>query len=148
MIMQRRVASLKPYRKAVLVPAKTPVTKLVQYYERQNTLSHLCVIDEHNELLGLISRKTVFRTLFHCADFHQTPEQALPASLDDLTAAAIMQKRFVSVSEHTTLKTALDLCLRHHLHELPVLAADSRLLGFITTSGIARHWYRAAHYRT
>ncbi len=145
MIMQRRVASLKPYRKAVLVPAGTPVSRLVRYYTRQNTLNHLCVLSRKQKLLGIISRRAVFEALFRSAEFHITRGSEPPQDLDHLLAEHIMQKRFISVTERTTLQTALDLCLKHHLHELPVLDQSGHLLGFITTSGITRHWYRIAH---
>jgi CBS domain-containing protein len=55
-----------------------------------------------------------------------------------MTAEAIMTRNPVTSAPDTRLEDALALMRQHHLHNLPVVGADGKLLGVLGLSGLTR----------
>lgn len=85
-------------------------------------IRHVPVEDNAHRLIGLISYRTLLRSL--CDHPQRSEEAAVPAT-------SIMKKEPVCVSPETTTLEAIKIMRRHRVGCLPVVAGD-RLVGIIT----------------
>ncbi|MDD1017139.1 HPP family protein [Pseudomonas rubra] len=65
-----------------------------------------------------------------------TEQQALKRSLGGITAASVMSRDVQLATPQTSLQQAWQLLSSHHLHTLPVLDEERRLVGIVTLSDL------------
>jgi len=96
-------------------------------------LRHLPVLDEHNHMVGLVSRQDIQKAA-------PSPISTLSIGeskylLSKVTAQQIMQKKVISCEEKTLVEEAGQLLRDHSISSLPVLRGE-QLVGIVTIEDI------------
>ncbi len=103
-------------------------------------LHHLPVIDDHRQLVGILSHTDLYRV-----GMDQTfPEDAPPPerARPKQSIASVMRREPITVRDDDPVELAMSLLAEGSFHSLPVVDADDRLVGMLTTSDILRRLLR------
>ena len=98
----------------------------------QNPVSRkVYVVDEQGMLLGVVRTETVLRLVGYRVGVRQLGGLSLLRFFRDMFKEEVSSliERTPSVTKDTKLTWALDLMLREHLNDLPVVDADGKLVG-------------------
>ena len=110
----------------------------------KNNISGLPVIDNKENLVGIISEKDLFRAMYpNYEDFIANPEEYFNheeqekriLEIKDNPISMYMSKKVISISPETSLMAAGGIMLAHHLHRLPVLE-NEKLIGIVSRKDI------------
>ena len=121
--MTRNVATVRPVMS---------VRELGQRFKETDFNSFPVV--EGGQLVGVVSK------FDYLACFEFTQARMVPR-YDDLmrrTVAGIMTREFIYAGSDTKLTRVLQLMIEHRLRSLPILDADTRLLGIIAREDVIR----------
>lgn len=112
-----------------------PETTLVAAQEilEQEKINHLLIVDRSNELLGIVSDRDLKKSWASSATTLSKNE--LIYLLDQVTVAAIMTRKTLTISPATTIERAALLMNQHRINALPVLE-DDELVGIITSRDV------------
>ncbi len=112
-----------------------PETTLVAAQEilEQEKINHLLIVDRNNELMGIISDRDLKKSWASSATTLSKNE--LIYLLDQVTVAAIMTRKTLTISPATTIERAALLMNQHRINALPVLE-DDELVGIITSRDV------------
>jgi CBS domain-containing protein len=92
---------------------------------RYSDVRHLPVIDAEHHLIGIVSDRDLLR--------HRRVGR--PLRIRD-----VMTRRMHTVMPEDPARAAAEIMLQHHIHSLPVIGADGRLVGLLTETDFLRHW--------
>ena len=112
-----------------------PETTLVAAQEilEQEQINHLLIVDRNNELMGIVSDRDLKKSWASSATTLSKNE--LIYLLDQVTVAAIMTRKTLTISPGTTIERAALLMNQHRINALPVLE-DDELVGLITSRDV------------
>ena len=112
-----------------------PETTLVAAQEilEQEKINHLLIVDRSNELMGIVSDRDLKKSWASSATTLSKNE--LIYLLDQVTVAAIMTRKTLTISPATTIERAALLMNQHNINALPVLE-DDELVGIITSRDV------------
>jgi acetoin utilization protein AcuB len=97
-------------------------------------IRHLLVTDQQGRLVGVFSDRDALRNMARGCDPFVT------------RVAAIMRQEPVSVTVGTTIQDAIDLLSFHRINCLPVVDADRRVRGILTTTDLLTAFYRLLNW--
>ena len=97
---------------------------MVAFLMQRKNIRHVLVEDDANQLVGLVSYRSVLRLM--AEGFNPTTDEAPPVS-------AIMIRDPVSVAPETPTLEAIDVMRQHEVSALPVVA-DGKLVGIVSES--------------
>lgn len=60
---KKKVKEFKPYNSPLIVHPEMIIEDMLKLFLKHPNKHHLCVVDENNKLIGLISRKRIFRSI-------------------------------------------------------------------------------------
>jgi len=123
----------------VTVSPDTTIIKAKDIIE-QKKINHLLVVDENENLLGLISDRDVKQSWASPATTLSVHE--LNYLLTQLTVEMIMKKKIITISPDTTIEMAALIMQENRISALPVMEAE-KLLGIITTTDVLEVLLRA-----
>ena len=121
--MTRNVATVSP---------EMSIRELGQRF-KETDFNSFPVVD-NGQCVGIVSK------FDYLACFEFTPARMVPR-YDDLmrrTVAGVMRREFIYVGRDTKLTRVLQLMIEHRLRSLPILDADSRLVGIIAREDVIR----------
>jgi CBS domain-containing protein len=98
---------------------------------------HLPVVDEHDQLIGMLTDRDV-RLIRPSLALVEKNDAAVQLWSMAVQQAAVFDP--VRVKAETTLKEAADLMLRWHIGGLPVVDDHEKLVGVITYTDILREF--------
>ncbi len=116
------------------VAPKTTLVAAQEILERKK-INHLLIVDEGNELLGIVSDRDLKKSWASSATTLSKNE--LIYLLDQVTVAGIMTKKTLTITSATTIERAALLMNQHRINALPVLE-DDELVGIITSRDVMR----------
>ena len=147
--MNRTAAEIMTPVPLVIVHLRDRVPKIAAVL-RDNNVSAVPVVDEADNLLGLVSESDLIR---HLGDEHakrrawwlellSEGEELAADFLDYLkeenrSAADVMKRDVVSVGEDTAVGEIVDLFAKHGIKRVPVLR-EGKLVGIVSRSDIIR----------
>ncbi len=107
----------------------TPSTRINDAVELlvKKKLTGVLVVEERNELVGILSEKDCLKILLH-SGFHRVPDD---------TVASYMHKTLKTVESGTDIIAVCELFLQSTFRRLPVVD-DGKLVGQITRRDIVR----------
>lgn len=123
----------------VTVPPDTTVLKAKDIIENKQ-INHLLVVDENENLLGLVSDRDVKQSWASPATTLSVHE--LNYLLTQLTVEMIMSKKIITISSGTTIESAALIMQKNRISALPVMEAE-KLVGIITTTDVMEVLLRA-----
>lgn len=98
-------------------------------------LHHLPVIDEHRRLLGMVCHTDLYRAGVDA----ELPAGAPPLEgAQRVPIARVMRRDPVTIGPDATVERAVTLFAAGTFHALPVVDADERLVGILTTTDVLR----------
>jgi len=97
-------------------------------------IRHLLVTDQQGRLVGVFSDRDALRNMARGCDPLVT------------RVAAIMRQEPVSVTVETTVQDAIELLSFHRINCLPVVDADGRVRGILTTTDLLAAFYRLLNW--
>ena len=121
----------------------------------ENKVSALPVVDHRGHCVGILSsRDFVDMTQELDQDFHEAPHESevwwtgfmrnLSENIGDQSVMDLMTEEVVSVAADDLLVQAARIMLAQHVHRLPVIDGQQRLLGIISTTDVLRAFVEAA----
>jgi CBS domain-containing protein len=119
-------------RDVATVPPAMSIRELGQRF-KETDFNSFPVVD-NGQVVGVVSK------FDYLACFEFTPARMVPR-YDDLmrrTVADVLTREFIYVGRDTRLTRVLQLMIEHRLRSLPILDADSRLVGIIAREDIIR----------
>ncbi len=116
--------------RSLMIPAPITVTTKASIQQalelmKVNSIRHLPVVDEKNNLRGLLT----------LADLKQA---LLPSMLSDVTLSDMMIKNPITVLPEDDVESAAKLIYKHKISGLPVVDKGKKIVGIITESDILR----------
>lgn len=123
----------------VTVPPDTTVLKAKDIIENKQ-INHLLIVDENENLLGLVSDRDVKQSWASPATTLSVHE--LNYLLTQLTVEMIMTKKIITISSGTTVETAALIMQENRISALPVME-EEKLVGIITTTDVMEVLLRA-----
>ncbi|OQY12818.1 MAG: acetoin utilization protein AcuB [Desulfobacteraceae bacterium 4572_187] len=123
----------------VTVSPDTTIIKAKDIIE-QKKINHLLVVDENENLLGLISDRDVKQSWASPATTLSVHE--LNYLLTQLTVEMIMKKKIITISPDTTIEIAALIMQENRISALPVMEGE-KLVGIITTTDVLEVLLRA-----
>ena len=115
------------------VAPETLVAEAIQLFGECN-IRHLLVTDQEGRLAGVFSDRDALRQMARGCDPFAT------------RVAALMRQEPVSVTADTTVQDAIELLSFHRINCLPVIDADRRVQGVLTTTDLLGTLYRILNW--
>jgi CBS domain-containing protein len=115
------------------VAPETLVAEAIQVFGECD-IRHLLVTDQQGRLVGIFSDRDALRQMARGCDPFTT------------RVAALMRQEPVSVTEETAVQDAIELLSFHRIHCLPVIDADRRVRGVLTTTDLLASLYRVLNW--
>jgi acetoin utilization protein AcuB len=115
------------------VAPETLVAEAIQLFGECN-IRHLLVTDQEGKLAGVFSDRDALRQMARGCDPFAT------------RVAALMRQEPVTVAVDTTVQDAIELLSFHRINCLPVIDADRRVQGVLTTTDLLTTLYRVLNW--
>jgi len=115
------------------VAPETLVAEAIQLFGECN-IRHLLVTDQEGRLAGVFSDRDALRQMARGCDPFAT------------RVAALMRQEPVTVAVDTTVQDAIELLSFHRINCLPVIDADRRVQGVLTTTDLLTTLYRVLNW--
>ena len=115
------------------VAPETLVAEAIQVFGECD-IRHLLVTDQQGRLVGIFSDRDALRQMARGCDSFAT------------RVAALMRQEPVSVTEETPVQEAIELLSFHRIHCLPVVDAERRVRGILTTTDLLATFYRVLNW--
>ncbi|MEL6922990.1 MAG: CBS domain-containing protein [Bacteroidota bacterium] len=129
--------------KKVMSVAPTDTMDKVKALFEQWNIHHVVVINDQQEVLGLVSSTDYNRILNSFMLFNkQRNEKLNKATLQAVMVRDIMAKQFAYVYETDSLMKAVDMFRENLFRALPVVDRDKKLKGIITTYDLMIYAYK------
>ncbi len=134
------VKDLRPYNRAAIVSKDMPIRAMVKIVVEHPEVHYLCVVDESEKLLGLISRKKLFQAIFS----HHVPASSMVSKLYALLtseqASDILVTHVITCTETDTLNDLINTMIKRRLDAIPVVNKEEKLEGIISIERIFSKW--------
>ena len=135
-----KVAGFKPYIPPLRVKANTTIRKMVKLLIENQGNHCLCVLDENEKLIGLISRKRLFQAVFS----HHLPSdsrmQELFTLLTSEEAGDLLLRNITTIKEDDDVNQIIPILTLHEIYELPVVNNEQEVIGFVSMNMILKEW--------
>ena len=115
------------------VAPETLVAEAIHLFGECN-IRHLLVTDQEGKLAGVFSDRDALRQMARGCDPFAT------------RVAALMRQEPVTVAVDTTVQDAIELLSFHRINCLPVIDADRRVQGVLTTTDLLTTLYRVLNW--
>jgi len=134
------IKDLRPYNTIANVSKEITIRSMAELMVKNPEIHCFCVVDDSDNLLGLISRKRLFQAIFshHVAASSKVTE--LYSLLTSQDAEDLLIKHFYTCNETDTLDKIIELMIKHRLNAVPVLNKDDRLEGLVTIERLLSKW--------
>jgi CBS domain-containing protein len=124
----------------VTVRPGTLIPDLVGKFIQEPTIRHVYVVNAEGKMLGVISRKRSFHTIF----IHYMKTSIRVSKMSQLLTAEkaedIMETHVVSVSPNDTIIKVIKTMMAHDLNEIPVVETNNEFLGAVNALQILKMW--------
>lgn len=119
-------------KKVVWVSTRQPMSDVAALLLRHE-LSSAPVVDEVGRCVGMISATDFLRRETSSRGEENAPQRVKPAWKPEDVAGTYMSKAVQLIDSQATLLQAAKIVCSQHVHRLPVVDRDSRLVGVVST---------------
>ena len=137
---EKSIKDLHPYNKIANVSKDMTIRSMAERIVTHPEIHYLCVVDEEDNLLGLISRKRLFQAIFshHVSAGSKVTE--LYALLTSEHATDLLINHVFTCKESDPLDKIISLMIKHRLNAIPVLNKAGKLEGLVTIERLLAKW--------
>jgi len=126
-IMTKKVKSIK---------LDTPYAEIKALFD-DNHFHHLPVLDDKNQLMGIVSKEDLYKALYMVSLGTRKPDYS-HLEYGYISASELMTKYPVFLEQDDLIELAADIFLSNKLHALPILD-DGELIGIVTTHDMMQY---------
>ena len=141
---KKAVAEFQPFAEALKIDKNATIRQMVELFVDHPQRHHLCILDENESLLGLIDRKRLFKAIFSHHVSGSSRIGQLFTLLTSENAGDLMLQEVISISPDESIGKVIETMIRENIFELPVVDANNRVLGFLSSELILRTWLQEA----
>lgn len=134
------IKDLRPYNTIANVSKDMTIRSMAELIVKHPEVHYLCVVDEYDNLLGLISRKRLFQAIFSHHVSASSKLTELYALLTSQHAADLLIKHVFTCKESDPLEKIIDLMINRRLNALPVVNKAGKLEGLVTIERLLSKW--------
>lgn len=128
-------------KEPIVIKYTESLMQLIELFEMVG-VSHLIVINEWKQVVGIISRSDISKKLQYLSN-NTTGGTYTEKYLKGTTAGDIMTKNPISLKPEDSLEYAAELLLQKQFHSLPVVR-DDEPVGIITVFDVMKAYYQDA----
>ncbi len=126
------IENLRPYSTVGNVTKTMTIRSMAELVVKYPEIHNLCVVDESDNLLGLISRKRLFHAIFlHHVSAHSKVTE-LYSLLTSEHAADLLIKHEYTCRGSDSLDEVIDLMIKRRLNAIPVINIAGKFEGMVT----------------
>lgn len=131
-IMTRDVITLNPLDK---------MSKVAEIFRTQN-IHHLPVVDDHNIVVGIISKVDYYKMLDHFTLFNEAKNEELNEKLLEARLVMdVMNKNVVKLNPDDNISIAVSIFTENLFHALPIVDRTGKLEGIVSTMDLISYAY-------
>jgi CBS domain-containing protein len=134
------IKDLRPYNTIANVSENMTIRSMAELIVKHPEIHYLCVVDDSDNLMGLISRKRLFKAIFSHNVSASSKVTELYSLLTSENAADLLIKHVFTCKELDPLDKIINLMIRHRLNAIPVLNKAGRLEGLVTIERLLSKW--------
>lgn len=116
----------------ITVGPNDTLDKVREIFSRKR-IHHLPVVDENNELLGILTTYDMWKA-------NKTYEQ-----YKDIPVHDVMTMRMATLQAHQKIGTAAEVFLENRFHALPIVDEGYKLKGIVTTFDVLKYEFKKAY---
>ena len=117
----------------------------------ENHIDGVPVVDNYNNLIGIVSDGDIIRYLSPKEEFFldfvytilvnegETEQHVVTEKINRTVASMMHQKHLYTVKENDTFENAIRILSHHHFKQLPVLDLENKVIGMITRGDIIKN---------
>ena len=126
------IKDLRPYNRVANVSEDMTIRSMAELIVEHPEIHYLCVVDDSDNLLGLISRKRLFKAIFSHHVSSDSKVTELYSLLTSESAADLLIKHVLTCNESDPVDVTINLMIKHRLNAIPVLNKDGKFEGLVT----------------
>lgn len=134
------IKDLHPYNTIANVSKDMTIRSMAELIVRHPEVHYLCVVDESDNLLGVISRKRLFQAIFSHHVSASSKVTELYSLLTSEHAADLLIKHVFTCKESDPLEKIIGLMINRRLNAIPVLNKVGKLEGLVTIERLLSKW--------
>lgn len=136
------IKDLHPYNTIANVTKDMTIRSMAEIIVRHPEVHYFCVVDESDNLLGLISRKRLFQAIFYHHVSASSKVTELYSLLTSEHAGDLLIKHVFTCKESDPLDKIIELMIKHRLNAIPVLNKVGKLEGLLTIEQLLSEWLK------
>ena len=134
------VKDLRPYNTVANVSEDMTIRSMAGLIVKHPEIHYLCVVNDSDILLGLISRKRLFKAIFSHHVSADSKVTELFSLLTSENAADLLIKHVFTCKESDRMDEVINRMIKHRLNAIPVLNESGKHEGMITLEMLIAKW--------
>ena len=134
------IKDLRPYNTIANVSENMTIRSMAELIVKHPEIHYLCVVDDSGNLMGLISRKRLFKAIFSYHVSAGSKVTELYSLLTSENASDLLIKHVFTCKETDQVHDIINLMIKHRLNAIPVLNDAGKLEGLITIEEFLSKW--------
>ena len=139
-LSEQLIKDLRPYNRIANVSKDKTIRSMAELIVEHPEIHYLCVVDELDNLLGLISRDRLFQAIFSHHVSADSKVTELYSLLTSENAGDLLIKHVFTCKETDTVHDAIKLMIKKRLNAVPVLNESGKLEGLLTIERFLSEW--------
>ena len=136
------IKDLRPYNRIANVLDGMTIRSMAELIVKHPEIHYLCVVDDADNLKGIISRKRLFNAIFshHVSAGSKVTE--LYSLLTSENASDLLIKHVFTCKESDKVEEIIKQMIKRRLNAIPVLNESGKLEGQITVELLLSYWLK------
>ncbi len=139
----KQVQDIQPLEPVIRVHPDVVIMELVKNFMESPANLVICVVDEEDKLLGLVSRKILFQTVFSQHMKADNPVRLLFQLLTAEVAGEIMITEMVTTTPDESIDDLIKKMLARNFYQIPVVDSEGHLLGLVNAWRLLQLWLQS-----
>jgi CBS domain-containing protein len=136
----KQVKDIQMLEPVIRVQPNTVIIDLVKTFTENPASLVIFVVDKDDKLLGLISRKMIFQTVFSQHIKSDKPIRLLFKLLTAEVAGEIMITEIVTTTPEESIDDLIKKMVQHNFYQIPLVDSSGHLLGLVSAWRLLQIW--------
>lgn len=134
------IKDLRPYSTIANVSEDMTIRSMAELIVKYPEIHYFCVVDDSDNLMGLISRKRLFKAIFSYDVSAGSKLTELYSLLTSENAGDLLIKHVFTCKESDEVDNVINLMINNRLNAIPVLNESGKLEGLLTIERLLSNW--------